>query len=160
MGKSDEHCPERQLGFMISFPSRTSAWNWRLGFQALIRLCSHSILWGAGWEKGHNRTEQLSASRPPREDEWERGARVCVMHTTFLTSSRLLPQPMKTLPHFVPSHILHRTQTFNSTFGFSRNLPKSSLFLIPSHLLHTTHSIPPPPHQHPALTQDVSNYAS
>lgn len=62
-----------QLGFTISFPRWTSAWNWRLGFQAPIYFCSLSLLWRAGWEKGHNRTEQLSASRPPRESEAVKG---------------------------------------------------------------------------------------
>ena len=43
---------------------------------------------------------------------------------------------------FLPSHTLHRMQTFNSAFGFSRNHPKSSLFLILPYLFHTTHGPP------------------
>lgn len=53
---------------------------------------------------------------------------------------KLLSQPRNILLHFLPSHILHRTQTFNSTFAFPGIFPNSLYFSFPFHVLYTIHS--------------------
>lgn len=72
-----------------------------------------------------------------------REVRTRVTRMAFSASSTTTLPAWEGSSQFLPSHILHRTQTFSFTLDFSRNLPKSP-FLIPPHLLLTTHSPAPP----------------
>lgn len=119
---------------MISSPVRTSAWNWGLGFQA------HVLLLCEGQGETKDTTGQSNPLLPDRL--WKRSEDMGDPHGFLCLFTTTLPAWEGSSP-FLPSHILHRTQTFSFTLDFSRNLPKSP-FLIPPHLLLTTHSPAPP----------------